>query len=98
MYRITVYGKSNPLLSSSWKYQVTVHSQVGFTSKFHVMQNNELLAMTLKKRITVNFILKGNLIPLTHGDSLVMTFDLETYHIEITAQGVIRNQCLTNTE
>lgn len=33
-----------------------------------------------------------------HGDSLVMTFELETYHIEITAQGVIHNQHLANAE
>lgn len=30
------------------------HSQMGFTSKLNVMQNNELLAVTFKKRITVN--------------------------------------------
>jgi len=35
-------------------YRTPAIEQVGFTSELHVVQKNELLAMTFKKRITVN--------------------------------------------
>lgn len=70
----------------------------GFYFKVECRAKEWVVRYDIKEKDYCELLLKGNHISLTYSDSLVMTFESETYPIEIIAQGVTCNQCLTNSE